>query len=135
VSAEKWPGIVEPKPFRTFSVAHFWDAADKEHLESDLESKAARMFQACTEVDTRLYALDWQHQGYWLSPHRLVPRETWTLPAFPNGDYYMFLSQDLDFGWFGHPWEQSICVFGGPLLLALEVHTPDLFTKLLRAAA
>jgi Protein of unknown function (DUF2716) len=110
VSSGEWPGILEPRPFKTFSVAHFWETADKERLHDDLESKAAALFQACTDAETRLYALDWQHECYWLRPHHLTSGERWIVPAFPDGDYYMFLSQDLDFGWFGHPWEQSICV-------------------------
>jgi hypothetical protein len=134
VSAAEWPGILEPKPFKTFSVAHFWEAADKESLHDDLESKAAEMFQACTEADGRLYALDWQHECYWLRPHQLTSEERWIIPAYPDGDYHIFLSQHLDFGWFGHPWEQSICVFGSPLLRVLEANPPELFTKVMRAS-
>jgi hypothetical protein len=132
VSPAEWPGILEPKPFKTFSVYHYWDAANREHLKVDLESKAAKVLQSCTDMDSRLYALDWQHDCYWLSPHQLNPGEPWVIPAYPDGDYYMFLSQNLDYGWFGHPWEQSICVFGVPLLRALDANTPELFTRVLR---
>ena len=134
VKAEDWPGILEPNPFQTFSVGHFWDALDREHLVADLESKAAKMLQACTAPAGRLYALDWQHRCYWLNPHALASGVRWTVPAYPDGDYYMFFSENLDFGWFGHPWEQSICVFGSRLLRALDANKPALFTEVMRAA-
>lgn len=28
------------------------------------------------------------------------------------GDYYAFLTPDLEEGTFGHPWEQTLCVIG-----------------------
>jgi Protein of unknown function (DUF2716) len=40
-------------------------------------------------------------------------------PPFPNGDYYIFLTEDLTQGTFGHPWEQTFCVFGRDLVGAL----------------
>lgn len=134
VRAEDWPGILEPRPYRTFSVNRFWDAPEREGLAADLESKAARMLQTCMAPTDRLYALDWQHSCYWLTPHLLVAGVPWTVPAYPDGDYYMFFSEDLDIGWFGHPWEQSICVFGSRLLRALDANKPALFTEVMRAA-
>jgi hypothetical protein len=38
---------------------------------------------------------------------------------FPNGDYYIFLSEDFRTGTFGHPWEETMCIFGDRLLTAL----------------
>ncbi|MFB4279141.1 DUF2716 domain-containing protein [Nonomuraea sp. MTCD27] len=35
---------------------------------------------------------------------------------FPNGDYYVFLSEDRTNGTFGHPWEQTLCIFGTSLI-------------------
>jgi hypothetical protein len=134
VNSEEWPSIFEPRPYRTFSVAHFWDSSDRTGLEADLESNAARMLKSCTAPAGRLYALDWQHRCCWLRPHLLVPGVPWTIPAYPDGDYYVFLSEDLDFGWFAHPWEQSICVFGNSLLGALDENVPELFTNVLRSA-
>jgi hypothetical protein len=43
----------------------------------------------------------------------------WPVSPFPDGDYYIFLSEDLTSGTFGHPWEQSLCVFGRVLVDAL----------------
>jgi hypothetical protein len=62
-----------------------------------------------------VYALDWQHTSYRLRPHALGSTR-WPLSPFGDGDYYIYLGEDLSFGTFGHPWEDSICVFGEPLL-------------------
>ncbi|MEE1806266.1 DUF2716 domain-containing protein [Streptomyces sp. BE133] len=37
---------------------------------------------------------------------RLVPGPN------PNGNYFIFLSEDFRAGSFGHPWEESPCLFG-----------------------
>jgi hypothetical protein len=39
--------------------------------------------------------------------------------VFPNGDYYAFLTEDMTAGTFGHPWEQTLRVFGDQLVSAL----------------
>jgi hypothetical protein len=134
VQAEDWPSILEPRPFKTYSLCHFWDMADRAGLVADLQSNAARMFQSCTTPSGRMYALDWQHSCYWLRPHLLPSGAPWLIPAFPDGDYYAFLSENLDLGWFAHPWELSICVFGSPLLRALDASKPALFKRTLRVA-
>lgn len=35
---------------------------------------------------------------------------------FPNGDYSIYVPPDLTFGFFAHPWEQSLCVFGASFI-------------------
>ncbi|RGA00563.1 DUF2716 domain-containing protein [Microbispora triticiradicis] len=69
----------------------------------------------------RLLVLDWQHPSWWFWPHRqaLDPEPHWPVEIFPNGDYYVFLSEDMTTGTFGHPWEQTLCIFGDPLVNAL----------------
>jgi hypothetical protein len=70
------------------------------------------------EPDTSLVALDWQHQTYRFWPHRLTcqPDQQWQTEVFPNGDYYIFLTEDMSTGTFGRPWEQTLCIFGEPLV-------------------
>lgn len=76
-----------------------------------------------------MYALDWQHKCYQFDPHT----EYWPpFPVFPEGEYYIFLSEDLNQGTFGHPWEQTICVFGHNLLDAYSVQMPKLFQRTVR---
>ncbi|WP_414646490.1 DUF2716 domain-containing protein [Embleya scabrispora] len=76
--------------------------------------------------------LDWQHTCYRLRPDvpetdMFLPRvlegrsrEGWPFGLYPDGDYHIFLAQDLRFGTFGHPWEHTLCVFGAELLNVIE---------------
>lgn len=40
--------------------------------------------------------------------------------TYPNGDYYLHLTHDLRLGTFGHPWEQTLTVWGSSLLTAVQ---------------
>lgn len=74
-------------------------------------------FTCVTEVDEELVVLDWQHPCYRFSPHRqALNNAEWPVSIFPIGDYYAFLNHDLSMGTFGHPWEQTLCVFGTPMI-------------------
>ena len=66
----------------------------------------------------RLLVLDWQHASCWFWPHRhaAADDETWPVEVFPDGDYYAFLTEDTTEGTFGHPWEQTLCIFGARLM-------------------
>jgi hypothetical protein len=75
--------------------------------------------------DERLVALDWQHPAYWFWPHRQPSQEPWRIPPFPNGDYFVHCTEDMTQGTFGHPWEQSLCVFGEGLTAALVPRLTD----------
>ncbi len=126
--------IREPTPSLTWSIAHvFGDQRD--WLEDDLHIRVLDAFRRCLPRDGKLYALDWQHPCYWLWPHRVVDAsrwDAWKVPVLPDGDYYVFLAEDFCFGLFGHPWEQTLCAFGRPLLDALSVNRPTLLTTPLR---
>jgi hypothetical protein len=39
--------------------------------------------------------------------------------VFPDGDYYIFLTEDMSVGRFGHPWRQTLCIFGTGLVESL----------------
>jgi hypothetical protein len=78
-----------------------------------------------------MYVLDWQHTCFWFFPHR-SGGEQFERSVFPDGDYHIFLAQDFSFGFFGHPWEETVCAFGERLLQAMEQHRPQLFTSVLR---
>ncbi|MEQ1699574.1 MAG: DUF2716 domain-containing protein [Ilumatobacteraceae bacterium] len=128
---EPRPGISEPPGAVTFSLApitqsgspaQYWAGV---HL---LNAGVLRAFVTVFPAEQRLVVLDWQHQSYWFRPHAhaigefspegLTPM-TWPVCPFPDGDYHIFLSEDLSSGTFGHPWEQSLCVFGRPLVEVL----------------
>lgn len=136
VHPQDWPGIKEPTPSTTYSISSVYRAMSKYRvLENDLDVKALGALQKCVAQEKRLYALDWQHPCYWLYPHRFLDAhspQAWKVPVLPNGDYYIFLAEDFSFGLFGHPWEQTICVFGQVLLNALAQDMPLLFAKPVR---
>ena len=122
-----FPGIDEPSPSVTYALPH--DGTQPRRPPdadiADLDGAMLAAFRACTPPDGRIYALDWQHESFWLAPH--VPFEAWRIPVIPDGDYSVILAPDFSWGIFSHPWEWTICVFGAPLLAALERRRPRLF--------
>lgn len=73
---------------------------------------------SCVGPQDTLFALDWQHTSYRFAPQGVggPGQPAWPLSPYPDGDYFIFLSEDFRFGSFGHPWEESICLFGEELL-------------------
>ena len=71
--------------------------------------------------DRTMTALDWHHIPYRYSPaaHALARLEPWPIPVFPNGDYYIHLADDLGWGTFGHPWQQTLTLWGDELIESL----------------
>lgn len=120
----RWPGIDEPAGSVTFDLAPAF--ARKEGFAADEDAVTALTLTAMMSVfaaDVPLIALDWQHPSYRFWPHRQAQSaRPWRVPVFPNGDYYAFLSPDLEQGTFGHPWEQTLCVFGDQFGAALIPH-------------
>jgi hypothetical protein len=117
-----WPAIREPSPSVTIDLSPVF-AHEGARFAAGAEAVNALGLYAFTCVvgtDEELVVLDWQHPCYRFSPHRHALADAdWPVSIFPNGDYYAFLASDLRMGTFGHPWEQSLCVFGGPLVEAL----------------
>ena len=116
-----WPAIEEPAGSVTFDLGPVFAraggfAADEDALNQQVLSAMIAVFPA----EVQLVALDWQHPSYWFWPHRHArDNQAWRISPFPNGDYHAFITQDLGQGTFGHPWEQTICVFGSGLNEAL----------------
>lgn len=80
-----------------------------------LEGLALRLFENISLPGDRLYALDWQHECYDFDPRQEMDKDEfneWTIPIFPNGDYYIFITKDFNNVWFGHPWEKTITLIG-----------------------
>ncbi|HYO48378.1 MAG TPA: DUF2716 domain-containing protein [Chloroflexia bacterium] len=131
-----WPGIREPSPSITYSISSIYKAMSNPRiLENDLNTKTLAAIRKCVEPEKRLYVLDWQHDCYWLNPHKSFDAHlsrAWKVPVLPNGDYYIFIAEDFSFGLFGHPWEQTICVFGQVLLDAFAQAMPLLFVEPVR---
>lgn len=92
-------------------------------------------FIRCAGEGGRMYALDWQHSGFWFEPGNPEDRKSvWVedknytgggydayFPGvYPDGDYYFFIDCDFRFGFLGHPWQQKIWVFGESLLKEMK---------------
>ncbi|MFF5924435.1 DUF2716 domain-containing protein, partial [Streptomyces flavochromogenes] len=117
MSPSKWPAIKEPGASVTWSLATLPDEPDYERLDR-LVAVVEQGLSSCVGPSGTLFALDWQHPSY-----RFVPQEVggpgqpaWPLSPYPDGDYFIFLAEDFRFGSFGHPWEESLCLFGEELL-------------------
>lgn len=116
---ESSPAIDEPTPSLTFDLTPIFDAG-RDGFSAGEDRLNAEVLEAFKAVfrDSRIAVLDWQHPSYWLRPAAFDPSdpEDWAVTVFPNGDYYIFTAEDLSCGTFGHPWEQTLCVWGEPLV-------------------
>ena len=126
-------GVGEPRPSVTYAVGHgFGETEQHDALQADLASRLVAAFRRCCAPGDAVYALDCYHQCYSFEPHQhpdALPPFAWPVKAFPDGDYHIFLSEDFRFGVLGHPWEETMCVFGEAFLQALAVERPQLFSQ------
>ena len=118
------PAIAEPVPSVTVDLGPIFAARSHPEFAAGVHAVNSLTLLALVRVlepDTSLVVLDWQHQTYRFWPHRLAgqPDPQWQTEVFPNGHYYVFLTEDMSTGTFGHPWEQTLCVFGEPLVSTL----------------
>jgi hypothetical protein len=111
-STHRFPGIAEPPGSVTWQLD--FDQAD--------EVQAVVVAGLRAVVDEELYWLDWQHVGYRFDPHRVdgPGRPPWPGSVHPDGDYYLHVTGDVRLGTFGHPWEDTLCVFGESLVAQVE---------------
>lgn len=125
-----FPSFKVPSPFVTYDISHYFGESI-----NDLESKALQAFKKNTASNEYIMALDWQHECYWVNPHLEFERNEfneWIIPVFPNGDYYFFIQKDFKWGYLGHPWEESITIFGKELIESFERNKPEMFRNILR---
>ncbi|MEU4357544.1 DUF2716 domain-containing protein [Streptomyces virginiae] len=109
-----FPGFAAPAPCATWRLTST--------LTDELDLVVRPALRALTGPGERLAWLDWQHTGYTFDPRRVGSpgAPDWPGEVYPNGDYFLYLHPDLAFGTFGHPWEETLTVFGAPLLTAVE---------------
>ena len=134
VDPAEWPGIREPTPSVTYDISAVV-AGQGVAAGADPNADLFTAFKACVPPGARLYALDWQHTCYTFNPFgRVEFSEVYEgmIPVVPNGDYSIFLADDLSFGAFGHPWEQTVCIFGQPMLSAIERDRPKSLGRVIR---
>ena len=134
-SISDFPSFTVPIPFITYDVSPYFGESEDLDAYDDLEEKALLVFLENSSKDEYIYALDWQHECYWINPNLDFQKnefDEWTVPIFPNGDYYFFIHKDFQWGYLGHPWERTITVFGKELIKGFEKHPPRMFQKILR---
>jgi hypothetical protein len=117
---EPGPAIIEPEPSVTIDLSPLFTNPGPTFAAGHAAVNAVALF-AMTQTfpaAERLLVLDCHHPSYWFRPHRqaLSEKQEWLVEVFPDGDYYAFLTEDLTEGTFGHPWEQTPCVFGPRLM-------------------
>lgn len=84
-----------------------------------VNAAALRSFVWLAE-DEELVALDWQHPAYRYSAARQVVADALpAIPVYPDGDYYAHMTSDLRWGTFGHPWQQTLTIWGDELIASL----------------
>jgi hypothetical protein len=116
------PAIDEPPGSVTVDLSPIFDASGNAGFETgakQVDRLVLESFQRVFDDTTRLLVLDWQHSSYWFRPHAIADATHWPpspVTPFPDGDYYIFLTEDMSQGTFGHPWEQTLCVFGNDLV-------------------
>ncbi|MFJ4778135.1 DUF2716 domain-containing protein [Streptomyces sp. NPDC088762] len=133
MNPDKWPAIREPLDSVTWSLAALHDDPEFERLDRLVEV-VEQGLTACVPPQGTLFALDWQHASFRFSPHLLrgSEQEQWPLSPYPDGDYYIYLSEDFLTGSFGHPWEESLCLFGQGLLDAASAEIDDILGSPIR---
>ncbi|MFE2875145.1 DUF2716 domain-containing protein [Streptomyces roseus] len=121
------PTITDPSPSAVWNLhSHHRLVPD---LPAELDAIVRRGLLAATEPGEFVYWLDWQHDGYRYDPRRTDLPGRPPRPGegtYPNGDYYLNVTHDLRLGTFGHPWEQTLTVWGPTLLTAVEAELTDL---------
>ncbi|WP_405658029.1 DUF2716 domain-containing protein [Streptomyces sp. NBC_00079] len=123
------PDIAEPRA----SVTWHLGAADESDI-AKLQRIVERGLRASARQGELLYWLDWQHPGYCFDPRRVgaAGQPPWPGSVYPDRDFYLYLAGDLRMGTFGHPWEDSLCVFGEELLRRVEAEITDLLGIVMR---
>lgn len=129
VSRAELPTFKEPSPSVTYNVA---DLLDEFYPWSDARATPYNLgllqaLRACVPEDEPVLALDWQHAEYEFFPHRFEEADVpanWCIPALPSGEYNIFVTADGRLGSLGHPWEESVCVFGAEFVTEYARHSP-----------
>ncbi|SMF14831.1 DUF2716 domain-containing protein [Pseudobacteriovorax antillogorgiicola] len=114
-SVEEFPGIVEPQE----SVTYSWDV-----FQSFTNEELLKLAKILATDSGWIYGLDWQHECFQFFPAKAQFDDPWKV-SFPDGDYAIIIDKNLKNGYFGHPWEQTICFFGEACLDWLEQQTLD----------
>lgn len=129
VRPDDWPTFRELDPFVTWDIGELLGEFDpwSDPLATPYNLALLTALKAFVPDGEPVLALDWQHTSYEFYPHRFrQPEEPthWRIPALPAGDYHLFVTEDHRLGSLGHPWEETLCVFGQGFLTAYRQASP-----------
>lgn len=129
VHSKDWPSFSLQSTYITYEITNY-----TENDLDDLEKNCFKCLKAVTEPGEYIYALDWQHESFLYNPNLEKGLANWTISFYPDGDYYFFLNKEFNWGYLGHPWEQTITIFGTELMRQFEINRPKLFGKVIRSS-
>jgi hypothetical protein len=137
VRPEDWPTFREPPPSVTWNIGDLLAEFDpwRDPRATAYNLALLQALKKCVAENEPVLALDWQHAAYEFYPHRFrVPEEpeNWCIPALPVGEYHIFVAEDHRLGSLGHPWAQTLCVFGEGFVEAYRQATPLGRDKIIR---
>lgn len=121
--------LVIPTPSRTWQGHSLALHREQLELEAEFAGKLLIAFRRCTRAGERLWAIDWQHQWYYLDPHTATVASR-VFPALPDGDSYNTVASDFRFGVI-MGWRETgpVTLFGAELLAAFAAELPQEFLK------
>lgn len=129
VWARDWPSVYTRSPSLKFAIDFLWKGPYDRERHVGLMKKAIETFIAITQEGETIFALNWQHECFYYDPRELrvdgLLDDTSSIPVIsfiPDGDYYIFITKNLQNVWFGHPWERSITLIGETLISAAAEH-------------
>lgn len=134
-STKIFPSYCTPSPFIKYDITK----CHVEELFRDLEEKSVMAFQQCTQPGELIYALDWQHECYLVNARLEFPRHVpwrvdngdWIISIYPDGDYHFFLARDFSWGILGHPWENTMTIYGEKFISCLLKDEPLMLRKVI----
>lgn len=138
---DSWPSIREPVPAITWDISSPLSLYDLNYtafqtVEYNYRRLIGAGFRSSVKPGQVVFGMSWHHQTYVADPRQkdLTDKvDQWQVWVLPLGNYEILLSEDFTLGVFCHPWEQSLCVFGRPLLEFIDRTAGDLGPVLRRS--
>ena len=141
---QKFPAITEPAESITWSLDALDDRLDERKIDR-IVTLICDALATCTPPGSSLLILQWHTTSYQLRPD-LPPTDMflpepltrhlppgWPRSLYPYGEYPIAISEDFQYGSFGHPWERTLCLFGSDLLDCvadeLTTHLPTIVRR------
>lgn len=122
-NVDEFPTIDEPTPSVTYSLLN--ETEIKPTIIDEIILNALRRH---TKPASRVAWLDWQHICFWLHPHQATSFDVIT-NSLPWGDYSIFVEPKFDFGIYGEPHEQTLCVFGAELVKNISIELDPILNR------